>query len=88
MARLPYLDPEQAEPHVAAVLSKAPAPQQLVGFARVPLPAGQSKTATVTFSIWQLAVTPGDIEGSGPRQIQPGDYQVQVGSASAPFSIH
>jgi beta-glucosidase len=63
-------------------------PQQLVGFARVPLSANQTKTTTVTFSIWQLAVTPGDIDGSGPRQIQPGDYQVQVGSASAPLSIH
>jgi beta-glucosidase len=62
-------------------------PLQLVGFARVPLTAGQSKSATVTFSTFELAVTPGDINGDGPRQLQPGSYEVHVGSATAPLSV-
>jgi beta-glucosidase len=61
---------------------------QLVGFARVPLTAGQTTTVTVPFSVWQLAVTPGDIDGTGPQQLQPGAYTVQVGSATAGFTIH
>jgi beta-glucosidase len=61
---------------------------QLVGFARVPLAASQTKTITVTFAVSQLAVTPGDIDGTAPRQVQPGNYQVHVGSATAPLSIH
>jgi beta-glucosidase len=62
--------------------------QQLVGFARVDLTSGQQRTVSVSFSTSALAVTPGDIDGSGLRQVQPGTYQVQVGSDSATFTIH
>lgn len=62
--------------------------QTLVGFARVGLPAGQHKAVSVSFPVSALAVTPGDIDGSSPPQVQPGDYQVQVGSESAGFTIH
>lgn len=48
----------------------------LVGWARVDLAAGASQQTSVAFRVSQLAVTPADINGDGPRQVQPGDYQV------------
>jgi beta-glucosidase len=48
----------------------------LVGWARVDLAAGASQQVSVGFGVSQLAVTPADINGDGPRQVQPGDYQV------------
>ena len=64
-------------------------PQQLVGFARVDLKAGTSQHVTVSFPTSELAVTPSDIDASGPRQVQPGEYDVMVGSATAvAFTIH
>ena len=48
----------------------------LVGWARVDLATGASQQVSVGFRVSQLAVTPGDINGDGPRQVQPGDYQV------------
>jgi beta-glucosidase len=62
-------------------------PQRLVGFTRVDLDPGQSKTMQVTFQVSQLAVTPGDIEASGRPQVETGSYQVQVGSLSADFVV-
>src|SRR5690349_561214 len=65
--------------------------QRLTGFARVTLDPGQSKTVTVTFPVRELAVTPGDIEGTGRPQVEPGSYQVQIGtpaSLSAGFTVH
>src|ERR1700749_633499 len=53
-----------------------PANGNLVGWARVDLGAGGSQQVSVGFPVSQLAVTPGDINGDGPRQVQPGDYQV------------
>jgi beta-glucosidase len=52
--------------------------KRLVGFTRVDLDAGQSKTVQVRFQVSQLAVTPGDIEASGRRQVESGSYQVEV----------
>ncbi len=63
----------------------------LVGWARVDLMPGQSKTVSVGFRVSQLAVTPGDIDGSGPRQLQPGDYQVVLDpttNTGPTFTIH
>jgi len=65
--------------------------QRLVGFTRVTLDAGQSKTVQVAFPVSQLAVTPGDIEGASSPQVEPGSYQVQIGTPatlSAGFTIH
>jgi beta-glucosidase len=65
--------------------------QRLAGFARVTLDPGQSKTVTVTFPVRALAVTPGDVEGTGRPQVEPGSYQVQIGtpaSLSANFTVH
>jgi beta-glucosidase len=65
--------------------------QRLVGFARVPLGPGQSQTVHVSFPVSELAVTPGDIEGLSQPQVEPGAYQVQIGTPatqSADFTIH
>jgi beta-glucosidase len=52
--------------------------QRLVGFTRVTLDPGQSKTVKVSFPVSELAVTPGDIESTGTPQVEPGAYQVQI----------
>jgi beta-glucosidase len=62
-------------------------PKRLVGFTRVELEAGQSKVVQVPFPAAQLAVTAGDIDGAGRREVQPGAYQVQVEDLSADFTI-
>jgi beta-glucosidase len=63
-------------------------PQRLVGWARVQLAAGQAKTVNVSFPVSELAVTTGDIDARGPRAVEPGTYQAQVGSMSADFTVH
>jgi beta-glucosidase len=72
-------------------------PQRLVGFTRVTLDAGQSKTVQVAFPVSTLGETQGDIDASAPPTVEPGDYIVQLNSnvtapytvaASAPFTIH
>jgi beta-glucosidase len=63
-------------------------PQRLVGWARVQLAAGQSKTVNVSFPVSELAVTTGDIDARGRRAVEPGAYQAQVGSLSADFTVH
>jgi beta-glucosidase len=65
--------------------------QRLVGFTRVTLDAGASKTVHVAFRVSELAVTPGDIAGISRPQVEPGSYQVQIGtpaSLTADFSVH
>ena len=66
-------------------------PQRLVGFARVDLKPGKSDTVNVSFPVTELAVTPGDIEATSPPQVEPGAYQVQIGTPatlSSDFTIH
>jgi beta-glucosidase len=72
-------------------------PQRLVGFTRVTLAAGQSKTVQVDFPVSTLAETQGDINASGPPKVEPGAYVVQLNknnttpydvAVSAPFTIH
>ena len=62
-------------------------PKRLVGFARVELEAGRSKVVRVPFAVAQLAVTAGDIDGAGRRDVQSGAYQVQVEDLSADFTV-
>jgi beta-glucosidase len=62
-------------------------PQRLVGFARVALDPGQSKSVQVPFPVSRLAVTPADIDGTGRPAVEPGGYQVQVGSLTANFTV-
>jgi len=72
-------------------------PQRLVGFTRVTLDPGQSKTVHVDFPVSTLAETQGDINASGPPKVEPGAYIVQLNknntnphdvAVSAPFTIH
>jgi beta-glucosidase len=66
-------------------------PQRLVGFTRVTLAPGQTKTVHVPFRVSQLAVTPGDIEGDAPPQVETGPYEVQIGTPAtltADFTVH
>ncbi len=60
---------------------------RLVGFTRVTLDPGQSKTVQVSFPVSELAVTPADIDGTKRPAVEPGSYQVQVGSMTADFSV-
>jgi len=62
-------------------------PERLVGFTRVELAAGESRTVHVSFPVSELAVTVGDIDGSGPRRVETGQYQAQVGTMSADFTV-
>jgi beta-glucosidase len=72
-------------------------PQRLVGFTRVTLDPGQSKTVQVDFPVSTLAETQGDIDASGPPKVERGAYVVQLNkndttphdvAVSAPFTIH
>jgi len=72
-------------------------PQRLVGFTRVTLDAGQSKTVTVRFPVSTLGESQGDINASGPPTVEPGSYVLQLDkntttpydiAVSAPFTIH
>jgi beta-glucosidase len=62
-------------------------PQRLVAFARVSLDAGQSKVVRVSFRVSELAVTPGDIDGTAQPAVEPGAYQVAVDTLTAPLTI-
>jgi beta-glucosidase len=65
--------------------------QRLVGFTRVTLDPGQSKTVTVSFGVSVLAVTPDDIDSAASSQVELGSYQVQIGTPAtlrAGFTIH
>jgi beta-glucosidase len=62
-------------------------PRRLVGFARVSLAAGQSRVVDVSFPVSALAVTPADVDGTGRPRVEPGAYQVQVGTLTADFSV-
>jgi beta-glucosidase len=62
-------------------------PRRLVGFTRLNLASGASPVEHVSFPVSELAATPADIESSKPPAVEPGAYQVQVGSETANFSI-
>ena len=62
-------------------------PQRLVGFTRVELGVAASQPEHVSFPVSELAVTPADINSSRRPEVEPGAYQVQVGSQTANFSI-
>jgi beta-glucosidase len=62
-------------------------PRRLVGFKRVELAAGASRVVRVSFPVSELAVTKGDIDGTGKREVETGAYQVQVGNLTADFTV-
>ncbi len=53
----------------------------LVGFARVPLKAGESKNVTFTVTTQQLSLVVGK---DGKREVRPGAVQIQIGGSSVP----
>jgi beta-glucosidase len=61
-------------------------PQRLVTFARVTLEAGASTVVRASFPVSALAVTPGDIDGTGRPRVEAGSYQVQIGTLTADFT--
>lgn len=62
-------------------------PRKLVAFARVHLDAGQSRTVALDVPPSRLAVTPGDIDGSGTQQVASGDYVFSAGSQSTTVTV-
>ena len=62
-----------------ATLASTPR-KSLVGFARVPLKAGESKEVTFTITTQQLSLVVGK---DGKREVRPGNLQIQVGGSSA-----
>lgn len=64
---------------VSAVLVPA---KRLVGFTRVHLAAGQTRTVTVSVPTRVMGVVPGDINGSGPRQVEHGQYVFSTGTVT------
>ncbi|GAA4639209.1 glycoside hydrolase family 3 N-terminal domain-containing protein [Actinoallomurus vinaceus] len=63
-------------------------PNRLVAFTRVPLKAGESTTVSLSFPRSRLAVTQGDIDGSGTRAVLPGLYKIVAGDKSADLTIN
>jgi beta-glucosidase len=61
--------------------------KRLVGFARVDLKPGEQRAVEVSFEVEQLAVTVGDVDGSGKREVTKGGYEVVVGDAKAGFTV-
>ncbi|TWP47357.1 beta-glucosidase [Lentzea tibetensis] len=61
--------------------------KRLVGYARVDLQPGESRAAEVTFSTRQLAVTAGDVDGDGRREVARSAYEVVVGAGKAGFTV-
>jgi len=63
-------------------------PNRLVAYTRVSLKAGQTTTVTLSFPMSRLAVTAGDIQGTGPRTVYPGAYTIVAGDQKAPLTVH
>jgi beta-glucosidase len=63
-------------------------PKRLVAFTRVDLDAGESRVVRISFPVSELAVTPDDIDGTGRPRVEPGSYQVQVGTLVADFTVN
>ena len=60
--------------------------KRLAGFTRVSLTAGQSRTVTVRIPTTALGVVQGDIDASGPRTLEAGDYVFSTGTAADPVT--
>ncbi|CAG6398122.1 glycoside hydrolase family 3 C-terminal domain-containing protein [Streptomyces cocklensis] len=62
-------------------------PTKLVAFTKVHLAAGQSTTVTVKVPPNRLAVTPGDIDGSGRQQVARGAYVFTAGTQTTTVTV-
>ncbi|MFI9202733.1 glycoside hydrolase family 3 N-terminal domain-containing protein [Streptomyces sp. NPDC053048] len=56
-------------------------PRRLVAFTKVRLRAGESRTVRLTVPAGVLAVTPGDIDGTGMPRVERGAYTFSAGAA-------
>jgi beta-glucosidase len=61
--------------------------KRLVAYTRVTLAPGEEKTVGLSFPAARLAVTPGDVNGSGKPRVLPGSYEVVAGEHKAAFTI-
>jgi beta-glucosidase len=63
-------------------------PQRLVGFTRVTLGPNETQTVHVAFPVSTLAETQGDIDASGPPQVESGQYIVQLNkNDTTPYDV-
>jgi beta-glucosidase len=62
-------------------------PKRLVGFTRVSLAAGASTTVRLIVPVSRLAVTTGDVTGTGPQRVEPGQYVFTAGTATASLTL-
>ncbi|MEU6345659.1 glycoside hydrolase family 3 N-terminal domain-containing protein [Streptomyces sp. NPDC046977] len=72
--------PVYASRPVSDVLAPA---RKLVAFTKVHLRAGEHRTVRLDFAKSALAVTPGDIDGSGTPRVERGTYTFTAGDKSA-----
>jgi beta-glucosidase len=61
--------------------------ERLIGFDRVSLDPGETRTVTVETPLSVLAVVPGDVPGNGERVVEPGEYEVTVGGRTDTFTV-
>ncbi|MCW2597962.1 MAG: beta-glucosidase [Pseudonocardiales bacterium] len=71
--------PVYASQPLSAVLVPA---KRLVGFTRVTLAVGQTRSVTVKFPTSVLGVVQGDVNASGPRTLEHGQYVFSTGTAA------
>jgi beta-glucosidase len=71
--------PVYASQPQSAVLVPA---KRLAGFTRVSVDAGQTRSVTVKFPTTVLGVVQGDIDASGPRTLEHGQYVFSTGTAA------
>jgi beta-glucosidase len=69
-----------------AALPLAPL-RELVGFERVDLAPGETRTVDLTLDLSRLARTGGDVWGEGEREVVPGTYTLTVGDQTATFTV-
>jgi hypothetical protein len=48
---------------------------------------GESRSVSVNFSTSRLALTPGDIDSIAPPEVMPGEYVVEIPTASTPADL-
>jgi beta-glucosidase len=61
--------------------------KRLVAFTRVALKAGEQQQVEIAFDVEQLALTVGDVDGAGRREVEKGLYEVVVGAAKTSFTV-
>ena len=61
--------------------------RRLAGFARVDLAPGAQQEVTVRFPVRQLALTVGDVDGAGRREVLRGGYEAEVQGQRAGFTV-